>query len=185
MERLSNTSSVQSRNVCGSESQRMSVRSCSEPEILRLDGWQLCVYNDNVQAAEYFSANWHTPDFVIANGAGHLLPLARMAWALSSALRGRGETIRIMRPPRGRRSRRLWRMCHPPALSARRSLDRSSCQRSRPAWPRTAAESSPLCAERRNRTSPRRCDVDHLRVPPAASSHNRSRVPRAARNRLT
>ena len=73
----------------------------------RLDGCMLIVYNDNFYAAEYSYPNWHTALSVAANGAGHLLPLAEIAWALSTSLQSRGVIIRLMRPPRGRLSRRI------------------------------------------------------------------------------
>ena len=107
MERLTSTSSMNSRNSSSPETNRISLRSSSEPESHRLDGWQLIVYNDNVQAVEYCSVNWHTPDSVVANGADHLLPLAQMAWSLSLAMRDRGVIIRIMQHSRGRCARRI------------------------------------------------------------------------------
>ena len=61
----------------------------------RLDGWILTVYNDNGYAAEYSYPNWHTAESVAANCADHLLPLAELAWALSTSLQSRGVIIRL------------------------------------------------------------------------------------------
>ena len=79
MEKLASTSSMASRNFSSPESNRISLRSSPKLGTHRLDGWQLIVHNDNLQAVEYCSAKLHTPDSVIENSADHLFPLAPMA----------------------------------------------------------------------------------------------------------
>ena len=74
---------------------------------LRLNGWRLSIYNDNLPAVEYCSLLCHTPESMQAAGADHLIPLAHLAWSLSSGMSKAGAELRLRRPPKGRNS---WRI---------------------------------------------------------------------------
>ena len=74
---------------------------------LRLNGWHLSIYSDNLPAVEYCSLLCHTPESMQAAGADHLIPLAHLAWSLSSGMSKAGAELRLRRPPKGRNS---WRI---------------------------------------------------------------------------
>ena len=86
--------------------QRLAAIGGCAPET-RLDGWRLNLYNDNLSAVEYCSLCGHTPDSMQAAGADHLIPLAHLAWSLSSGMSERGAELRLRRPPKGRNSKRI------------------------------------------------------------------------------
>ena len=68
---------------------------------------RVVVYNDNVQVVEFAQAGYHTPESMTDAGADHLVPLASAVWALTLELRAAGCEVLFLRPPRGRKSRRL------------------------------------------------------------------------------
>ena len=68
---------------------------------------QVVVYNDNLSVVELAQAGYHTLESMTDAGADHLVPLASAVWALALELRAAGCEVLFLRPPRGRKSRRL------------------------------------------------------------------------------